>query len=195
MSSVQSASAMNEEARLLAAAAASRSERRNSPRYLIGAAIAVLAMALLWLLLSWSAWSAAHTSLARQLSDRTTIAQNVSDVQKLKAASGADTGPKLAEQEGAIRSRLRDIGKNVGLKEENITPKAVKRDQRKDLGSVLLTAAFDARDESLAPLLTWLDRAVSEMPGIEVYKISIRPEAQKWYMQVTFSRWEKPEAK
>ena len=194
MSSVQSA-INSEEARLLAAAQAARSERRNSPRYLIFGAGLVLAMALLWLLMSYRSFAAAKASLAKQLADRETIARNVTELQQLKAASGADNGPRLAEQEGAIRTRLREIGKAAGLKEENITPKAVRREQRKDLGSVLLTASFDARDESLAPLFSWLERTVAEMPGVEVYKISIRPEAQKWYMQVTFSRWEKPETK
>jgi hypothetical protein len=185
---------MTEEARMLAASTAARAERRNSPRYLLFGAGVLLAVCLLWLSLSWSSYRAARSIVLRQQGEEETIANNVADLRRFKL-SGSDSGPRLAEQEGAIRSRLRDIGKSVSLKEENITPKTVKRDQRKDLGSVLLTVSFEARDESLAPLLMWLERATAEMPGLEVLKISIKPEAQKWYMQVTFSRWEKPEAK
>ena len=184
-----------EEARFAAAAEAAAAERRNNPRYLLAIAGLVLAVALLWLFSSWSAWSSARAALVKQQKDRETITRNVADLRALKAVQGADSGPRLAEQEGAIRSRLRDIGRAAGLKEEDITPKSVKRDQRKDLGSVLLTASFEARDESMGPLLAWLDRATTEMPGLEVYKISIRPEAQKWLMQVTFSRWEKPDVR
>jgi hypothetical protein len=186
---------MTEEARMLAASTAARAERRNSPKYLLLGAGALLAVCLLWLFASWNSYRGARAIVLRQQSDEATIANNVAELRKFKASSGSDSGPRLAEQEGAIRSRLRDIGKAAGLKEENITPKTVKRDQRKDLGSVLLTVSFEARDESLAPLLMWLERAAAEMPGLEVFKISIKPEAQKWYMQVTFSRWEKPEAK
>jgi hypothetical protein len=195
MTATNAPGSMSDDARMLAVATAAASERRNNPRYLVYAAGAVFAISLLYLVSSWSSWSAARSLLLKQQADRATIARNVSELRKLKAASGADTGPRLAEQESSIRSRIRDIGKSAGLKEENITPKTVKRDARKDLGSVLLTAAFEARDDSLAPLLGWLEKATAEMPGLEVYKISIKPEAQKWVMQVTFSRWEKPEAK
>lgn len=184
-----------EEARFAAVAAAAASERRNNPRHLLAIAGFVLAVSLLWLFSSWSAWSSARAALVKQQRERETITRNVADLRAFKAVQGSDSGPRLAEQEGAIRSRLRDIGRAAGLKEENITPKSVKRDQRKDLGSVLLTASFEARDESMGPLLGWLERATREMPGLEVYKISIRPEAQKWLMQVTFSRWEKPDAR
>ncbi|MEI7658702.1 MAG: hypothetical protein WCK33_11620 [Phycisphaerae bacterium] len=184
-----------DEERFVAASQAAAAERRNNPRYLIGIAGLVLAVSLLWLFSSWSAWSSSRAALVKQQRDRETITSNVAELRALKALQGADSGPRLAEQEGAIRSRLRDIGRAAGLKEENITPKSVKRDQRKDLGSVLLTASFEARDEAMQPLLAWLDRATAEMPGLEVYKISIRPEAQKWLMQVTFSRWEKPDTR
>lgn len=195
MSALDRTGDAGEEARFAAAMQAASAERRNNPRYLIVIAGVVLALSLLWLFSSWSAWSSAKGALVKQQRDRETITRNVADLRALKALQGSDSGPRLAEQEGAIRSRLRDIGRAAGLKEENITPKSVKRDQRKDLGSVLLTASFEARDESMGPLLAWLDRATTEMPGLEVYKISIRPEAQKWLMQVTFSRWEKPDVR
>lgn len=195
MSAMDRSNGMGEEERIVAASQAAAAERRNNPRYLIAIAGLVLAVSLLWLFSSWSAWSSARAALVKQQRDRETITNNVAELRALKALQGADSGPRLAEQEGAIRSRLRDIGRAAGLKEENITPKSVKRDQRKDLGSVLLTASFEARDEALRPLMAWLDRATAEMPGLEVYKISIKPEAQKWLMQVTFSRWEKPDAR
>jgi len=149
----------------------------------------------LWLILSAVSYRSATRVLLRQQSDAAIIAKNVSDVRTLKAAASAESGPRLNEQEGAIRSRLIEIGVGAGLTRESITPKALTRAPKRELGSVLMTAAFEARDPSLAPLLGWLDRAVTQMPGIEVFKIIIRPEAQQWYMQVSFVRWEKPEVK
>lgn len=195
MSTLNATTLEHEESRLLAAATAARSERRNRPTAFLLSAGVLLVIALLWLAVTFMAYRAARATMLSQQAQAATIAKNVSDVRTLKAAASADTGPRLNEQEGAIRSRLIEIGVAAGLTRENITPRALTRVPKRDLGSVLMTAGFEARDPALGPLLGWLERAVAQMPGIEVYKIVIRPESQQWFMQVSFLRWEKPEVK
>ena len=50
---------------------------------------------------------------------------------------------------------------------------------------------YEVRDESLAALMDWMNRAVAAVEGLEVYSVSIKPEAQAWNLRVTFSRWER----
>jgi hypothetical protein len=47
------------------------------------------------------------------------------------------------------------------------------------------------RDEKLEALLGWLGQATEDIPGLEVFSVTIKPEAAGWLMDVVFTRWER----
>ena len=86
-------------------------------------------------------------------------------------------------------ARLQAIAQEAGIKNKLQIP----RDEEERRGaSKRVKFRFDnVQDESLPALLSWLDKAVTELPGMEVYSVSIRPLANQWVMNVTFARWER----
>ncbi len=186
---------LTEDDKLLLASQAAGNERANRPTMLLLLAGGVLAASLVFVLLSYSQYSAAKKVLARQAYEATTIAQNVAAVRVMRAAAQADTGPRLSEQEETIRSRLIDIAVGAGINRSGINPLSLTRSVKQNLGSVQMNVTFEVRDASLPAMMAWLDRVTQQMSGIEVQKITLRPEAQQWFLLVTFTRWEKPEVK
>lgn len=186
---------LTEDDKLMLAAQAASNERANRPTLLLLLCGVVLAGALLFVVVSYSQFAAARRLLARQSYEASTVASNVAAVRQIRAAASADSGPRLSEQDETIRSRIIDIAVAAGINRTGINPKSLTRSVKQNLGSVQMNVTFEVRDPSLPAMMEWLKRATSQMPGIEVQKILLRPEAQQWFLVVTFTRWEKPEVK
>jgi len=60
-------------------------------------------------------------------------------------------------------------------------------------GSQQVFLDYNVADESLPAMLSWIERSMADVPGLELFKIVMSPEQHKWRMKVTFSRWEKME--
>ena len=53
--------------------------------------------------------------------------------------------------------------------------------------------SYNIKDESLDSLLRWAQFVQDDVPSLEVYSVTLRPEATEWSLTIVFSRWEKPE--
>jgi len=71
---------------------------------------------------------------------------------------------------------------------------AVTTTPRRDIGANQISIRYTAlKHEDLSVLMTWISSALADVPGLEVASVMLRPEAEKWSMDVRFTRWEKVE--
>jgi len=82
---------------------------------------------------------------------------------------------------------------DVGLKDRIPLPAARPPDVQRALGSQQLRFDYEVRDEDLPRLLSWVQKCIADVSGLEVYSVTLRPEAHKWKLNVSFSRWERIE--
>jgi hypothetical protein len=191
--STMGSSAAQEEARAIAAAQAAGVERRNRPLHLPIAAGVLLAVAMIAMLISWNGYSKARRSLDFQRSRADTIAMQVARLKSLQdTAANSEGVASLNEPMTQLLPRITSAGAAVGLKDPVRLP-TNRTDAPTREGARMRRLEYDVADESLANLLAWVERSLAEVPGLEVYRVVLRPEPQRWRLRITFSRWEKAE--
>lgn len=182
--------AAQEETRLALAGAAARAERQNQPTFLLYGAGALLLASLIFVAVSFSSSLAASSDLATQKKQAEGTIQLAGKYQALQAA--AKSQPWLNQPATQIRTRIEQAGADVGLKDHVPLP-TTRTDPQRTIGSQQTRFDYEVRDESLPNLLSWLQKCLADVPGMEVYSITLRPEAHKWKLNVSFSRWERIE--
>lgn len=193
MTALGPTTAEKEEARALAAAQASALERRNRPLHLPVIAGVLLGVALISLLVSWSGYSKAQRSLEFQRTRAGSIAVEVARLKQLRETAASNEGVAgLNEPMTQLLPRITSAGVAVGLKDPVRLPTNRTDAPTRD-GARLRRLEYDVADESLTNLLAWVERSLAEVPGLEVYRVVLRPEPQRWRLRITFSRWEKTE--
>jgi len=191
-----SLAAWNEDRRLELAAAASRTQRANQPRHLVLLAAACLAGALLYLLISWQAYSTAQTRLAAQQRLAGDVRDSAARLKALQAAAASGQANAGFDPSDTILSRLQRIGQDAGLKNAVGVPAGGKPIRPAgSTNAARTTWTYTLKDPSAGALLEFARRAADAIPGLEVYGLRLRPEAQGWELQVTFARWERVEEK
>jgi hypothetical protein len=182
--------AAQEEARLAMAAVAARAERLNQPSILLYLAALLLLAALIFLGVEFRASLSASSHLSSEKSQAEETIQKAGRLKALREAAQAE--PSLSQPATQVRTRIEQAGVDVGLK--NRVPLPTTRTERPPgLGSMQTRFDYEVRDEDLQRLLQWTQKAVTDVPGLEVYSISLRPEAHQWILRVSFSRWERTE--
>lgn len=195
MQAADQSNPMSEDARMIAAASAARTERQNQPRHLIILALVMLVIAAATLLNAMNASAAADRSLAFQKTKASRVASKLGELEALRQRqSSAESSTKLNESSSQIMAKITGAGATVGIKEP-VRPPSITTPKANDQGSRQLKLPFTVSDESLPTLLAWVDRCLAEVSGLEVYSISVAPEPPqnptRWKLSVTFSRWEK----
>ena len=182
--------AAQEEARMTMAASAARTERLNQPRALLYLAGALLLAALIFLGVEFKASVAGSLRLKGEKSQYDDIVKKAGTLRALQDAAKAN--PESTQPTTQILSRIQEAGVKVGLK--NRVPLPTTRTERPPgLGSIQTRYDCEVREEELDKALQWVQRAVADVPGLEVYSISLRPEAHNWVLRASFSRWERTE--
>ena len=182
--------AAQEETRLALAAAAARAERQNQPKVLLYAAGLLLLAALLFLGITFRASLAAASDLKTQ---KRQAQETIDQAGLLKALhEAAAAAPELVQPATQVLSRIEQAGVDAGLKNKVPIPRP-RFETPPGLGSKQTRLDYEIRDESLPRMLDWMERAVAEVPGLEVYSVSLKPETHQWILRVTFSRWERTE--
>jgi hypothetical protein len=182
--------AAQEETRLALAAAAARAERQNQPKALLYAAGALLLAALIFVAVAFSSSLAAAADLATQKKQAEATVQLAGKYKALKEAA-KNQGPNN-QPATQIRTRIEQAGVDAGLKDHVPLP-TTRTDPQRSIGSQQTRFDYEVRDESLPNLLAWIQKSLADVPGMEVYSITLRPEAHKWKLNVSFSRWERIE--
>jgi len=176
---------------MLLAGVAARAQRHNRPLHLVLFAGAILLVSVIALLVSLRSHSAARAQLADQELLATNTLKAAAKLKALQDVAGRDIGPRLNEPATQVFSRIEQAGVDAGLKSKVPLPPRPRVERPAGKQSVHTKFDYEVRDESLAALMDWMNRAVAAVEGLEVYSVSIKPEAQAWNLRVTFSRWER----
>lgn len=169
--------------------AAARAERRNRPAHWLALATLLFAAALISL--AWSGWNirAAEKRLSDQRSIAAQTAELAGQITRLRERAAGAAGAGENQPISQIRSRLQQIGAEAGV--TGTIPVPIDETERFGTSVRRKFRFANVQDDSLPALLSWLDRAVDELPGVEVYSVTIRPQANQWQVSVTFARWER----
>jgi hypothetical protein len=180
-----------EDARLEQAAQAARTARRNQPRgLLVASGVLLLAMAL-YVLFALASRNSAAEAMESAKARAEEAVRYAGELKALRAM--AQTNPGATASATQLRSRLEQAGVESGLSKVVPLPNERTETLIPGLGSRQYKYDYELTDPNLAALLAWVERAVEVVPGLEVYGISLRPEANHWRLRVTFSRWQKTE--
>lgn len=179
------------DARFELATIASGAARRNRPTHLIVIGFVLAAVAALALLVSFLQYQSAQTTLEKQSNFGREVLDRIAELKAWqKAAADGKNKPVAAQAE--IGSTLQSAAARAGIKTSaNLIPSRSQSPTRFQDVQRRKISYDDVRDESLEVLLKWLENAQKDVPGLEVYDLQIRPEANVWAMKVTFARWER----
>lgn len=168
--------------------AALRQEGQNRPVKLVVVTGVVLVASVVFLLMGTSRRFSANDKLERGKARTMEVLSLADRLEKLKAAAQQRAGANLGVPIEGIRSRIVAAGTEAGLKSPVQLPSVKKYRGGSEAAQQRL--AYDVHDESLEAIVRWIQVALEGTSGLEVYAISIRPEATQWNCKVTFSRWE-----
>lgn len=177
-----------EQARQEVAVAAARQARHNTPTHLVILALILLGVALVCTLVAARSRSAAQDRLDAQKRQAGRVAELVARLNQLAEVerSGVQRWGQPAER---VQSKIQQAAAMAGLKSAIPPVNPTKSSPINDAQRIQFK--YDIRDESLPALLKWVELATRDVPGLEVYAVRIRPEANQWDLNVTFSRWER----
>lgn len=165
-----------------------RQEGQNRPVTLVVVTGVVLIAAVVFLLLGISRKFAADAKLEKERTRTREMLALADQLDQLKSAAQQRAGGNLGVPIEGIRSRIMAAGAEAGLKSPVQLPTV--ENSRGGADAVQKRLVYDVHDESLDAIVRWVQAALEGTSGLEVYAISIRPEATQWNCKVTFSRWE-----
>jgi hypothetical protein len=165
---------------------------RNRPRSLVlGACLVFVCGAALCL----HGMSKANAALERTSKAQTQANNTLQALAHLDSLikRGAGEGPRI-EGSSQMLSKIEAAGLRAGYPAP-FPVGQVSNTPKRDIGANQVSVRYSQmKHEDLSVLLGWVQTAVTEVPGLEVISITIRPEAEKWSMDVRFGRWERAEA-
>lgn len=175
--------------RFAIASAASASERENRPRHLVLLAAVAFAASLVYLSVQASERATAKRQLKSRVAEVERVEGMAAEIQRLDEQIAANAvGSGVGVPMPDVLSRLEGFATEAGLKD----PLSHRRGPgRPEGGATLYTYPYEVRDPSLEAVMTWLQKSVEGIPGLEVQSVRIRPEPTAWSVQVTLSRWER----
>lgn len=171
---------------------AQRSASANRPRHILIGAGALFVVALIAIGLAYTRYAEASSKLESEKTLAKNMVEAAARLRALKEAAAADTGPAPNAPDTQIFSRIEQAGHDAGL--TNKVPLPQQSRGSSTAGASQKRYLYELRDASLPAILLWVERCQQEVPGLEVSAIIVRPEAQVWYVKVTFSRWERTES-
>lgn len=179
------------EARFELATIAASAARRNRPTHLIVIGFVLALVAAVALLVSFLQYQSAQAALARQEAFGREVLDRIAELKAWQKAA-ADGKNKPVSAQAEIGSTLQAAAARAGVRASaNLIPSRSQTPTRFQDVQRRKISYDDVRDESLEVLLKWLENAQKDVPGLEVYDLTIRPEANVWAMKVTFARWER----
>lgn len=180
-----------QDARFELAAAAAAGERANRPTHLIVIGAILVAVAVIAAGVSLSGRLASQKKLSRETGNADVVMRLVAEWKQIDEAQ-QQQGPKRGAGSIPIRTAIGQAATTAGMKTQPALP-VQPRSPRK-VGELIQNRLEyrDVRDESAEALLKWVHLAMHDVPGLEVFALSLAPDGPNWKMSVTFSRWERP---
>jgi hypothetical protein len=180
-----------EVARLEQAAVAARTARQNQPKGLLIIGSLLLVAALIYILVGFFAQREAAEQLRASREAAEEAVQLAGRLRALKAA--ATSAPAATATVSSLRTRVEQAALDAGLSKNIPLPQERRDTVQPTLGSRKTHFEYNVSDPSLPAMLSWMQKAVAAVPGLEISNVTITPEANNWRLRVTFSRWEKVE--
>lgn len=180
-----------EDARIEQAAAAARTARRNQPKGLLLVASLLLVGAIIYVTMGFFAQREAAGELRAARDQAEDTVALAARLRGLKAA--ASNAPTANATVTTLRTRIEQAGMEAGLTDAVRLPTERPEGVQSSLGSRKRNFEYNISDPSMAAMLSWMQKSVAAVPGLEISSVTITPEANKWRVRVIFSRWEKVE--
>lgn len=180
---------LSEEDRYELAAAANAAERSNRPLALLVFAIVLVGASFLFMLFSMGSRAAASTDVANQRLRLSEVQRYAAQIESLRARADEGGPGAGATPIPNILSSFRQYGLEAG-----IDPGLPDESREVQPGMQRLEYAFDIKSPDLAPALRFIRLAQDRIPGLETRQIRVRPLANDWHVEVTFSRWERTDS-
>ncbi|MEL7472355.1 MAG: type II secretion system protein GspM [Planctomycetota bacterium] len=180
---------LSEDDRFALAARADATERTNRPRWLIGVAGVLLAIAMAYLLFAFGARGAAENSRRQAASQVRTIKGLLQQIEALESAEpSANAAVPIGERLPDLLSRMESIARRAGLTDALPIP----RETPSENGALRsVKYEYTMRDPRIAPLLRFVEYAQADVPALRVQSILIKPNRDRWEMTVAFLRWDR----
>lgn len=172
------------------AARASRTQRANTPRYLVVLALAGFALAFVFLMLSIARRNDARDTLALQRGNAEQIVALAARLDQVRQASGAGA-ESLLEADPQLRSRISQAGSAAGLAREPAIPTELPATRTPDGRGQQRKLQYRLSDPSLAAITSWLTLVERSVPGVRVFRVSLTPDAEQWSAEVILTRLER----
>jgi hypothetical protein len=172
------------------AARASRTQRANTPRYLVFLALAGFALAFVFLMLSMARRNDARDTLALQRANAEQIVALAARLDQVRQASGAGA-ESLLEADPQLRSRISQAGSAAGLVREPAIPTELPATRTPDGRGQQRKLQYRISDPSLGAITSWLTLVERTVPGVRVFRVSLTPDAEQWSAEIIFTRLER----
>lgn len=181
-----------DERRAMMAARAARTERENRPIHLVALACVLLVVAGGALLLAWGRLNSAKTQLTNATAQRERFIELGTRWRETTARASSDQGPKASESITTLGSRIQAQATHAGLVNSPGVPTTRDAARTGQPTKRVITSFTNVKDPELSTLLRWIDLSLEEVPGLELYALTLKVEGADWNLSsVQFSRWER----
>lgn len=170
------------------AAAAAAAERGNRPRHLLVIGAIALLVAAVALLVGFNKYNNAASRLRSTSREIHQIEQLAAQLTQLQAV--ADTGPSIGITEPipTLLSQIEELARRAGVQGNIPIPRGTNPEAHGNYRR--LTYPYKVTDETLSQPIQWIRLALTEIPGLGLDSIKVRPTASAWSVEVTFFRFE-----
>lgn len=174
------------------AVAAARGERRNKPTLLIALSAILLVAGVVFAVVNLFGYTQARAAAEKAKAESTAILEQTALLRALIDEEANGSGVHASDPSTNVLSTIEAAGSRAGLQKavplgnRSVTPD-------RTLGWNLVRYSYNVKDPSLDALLNWSQLVLEDLPSLEVYSVTLRPEATEWSYTIVYSRWEKPE--
>ncbi len=184
---------LTEETRMELTGEAGNAARRNRPLWLLAIGGFLLLASLVYALYGLSLGGVAAAALARQNTRSGEIEQLIARMTAIKQSDAASS--ERFRVDPALASKLETAARDIGLTMSVSLNEDDKNSRVKNLGRRKLS--IEAKGQTAPAILGFLERAVSDVQGLELAYIRLVPGTLKteageptWDASFKFTRWE-----
>ena len=183
--------AISDQDRLAMQRLAATAERHNRPRWMVVLAAVVLIIAAIYAFLGVKQRNAAIGTLESARFQQSTIRTQLAELESLSSPNQADAGIQAYAPLGQPVTLLEQAAKQAGMDAPPL-PK-VRTEKVGDSMSRQIYTYSELRVPSAEDVIAWAAKAQATIPGMEVYRLDMRPATglSGWKVEIQFSRLEK----
>jgi hypothetical protein len=177
------------------AAFAAADAKRNTPAGLLVLAFALLAVALLAVFISWGARSRAVDEVDARIAQATLITDKASKIKGINERLKSVADSRANDPLPGIPLKLQQSCPSERLQAVLTSNPARESAGGVDAGNVPKRFQYNnLQHDSMADFMAWIEAARRDIPGLEIDRMSFKPQANQWSFSITFIRWERKES-